>query len=236
MALVYNWLRNVQWWLYPPNCAVCGRVGSPRRDLCAPCEAALPWRTGPDCACCGERLAVERGTVCGRCLSAPPAFDRVLAPLTYESPVDALITGFKFRGRLAYGRVLGELLADWLVTRQAPLPAAVVPVPLHPSRLAARGFNQALEVARPAARRLGLPLLAQQVSRSRDTPAQSDLDARARRANVKRAFAVDGEVPAHVAIVDDVVTTGATVDALARALRRAGARHVSVWAVARAGG
>ena len=234
--MVYNWLKSVQWWLYPPCCVVCGQPGEARRDLCPGCHQALPWHTGPACRCCAEPLVHDTGLPCGRCLASPPAFDRVLAPLTYASPVDSLITGVKFHARLAYARVLGELLAGWVEEAQGvALPDALLPVPLHPARLAERGFNQARELARPAARRFGLPLLGGSVTRSRDTPAQSTLGGRVRRANVKKAFAVRGTLPPRIAIVDDVVTTGATVDALARTLRQAGAREITVWAVARAG-
>ena len=232
--MVYKWLENVQHWLYPPSCVLCGQAGAQGRDLCASCRQALPWRTGALCPCCGEALANAAGLRCGRCLTAPPAVDRVLAPFAYASPVNGLVTALKFRARLSYARVLGDLLVDWLEGQAPAWPEALVPVPLHGTRLAARGFNQALELARPAARRLDLPLLTRGIARRRDTPAQSDLNARARRANVRRAFVVSGEIPARVAIVDDVVTTGATVDALARALRRAGARDIAVWSLARA--
>jgi len=239
--MVYNWLKNIPWVLYPATCVACGQAPLARtwqRDLCEACHAALPWRRGPVCAQCGTALAGGEALHCGSCLAAPPAYDRVFAPLGYASPVGALVTGFKFHGRLAYGRVLGELLTEALASAQAAgalvLPAALVPVPLHRARLAGRGFNQALELARPVGRRLGLPILARGIRRRQDTPAQSTLDARARRANVRGAFAVERPVPARVAIVDDVVTTGATVDALARALRQAGAREVQVWALARA--
>ena len=234
--MVYKWLKSVQWWVYPPSCIVCGQPGTGRRDLCSACERALPRHRGPACFRCGEPLAEDAGLPCGRCLASPPHFDRVLAPLTYASPVDSLITGIKFHARLAYARTLGELLGEWLAASGHPLPDAVLPVPLHPARLAERGFNQALELARPVARRFALPLLDDRVRRTRNTPAQSSLGARARQANLKKAFTLKGAIPPRIAIIDDVVTTGATVDALARVLRRAGVEEITVWAVARAGG
>lgn len=239
--MVYNWLKTVHWALYPPVCVVCEQAlpaPAPARDLCDPCRDALPWRRGPVCRQCGLALEGHEAPRCGACLVRPPAFDRLFAPLAYESPVGALITDFKFHGRLAHGRVLAGLLADAVTAAVADaglsLPEALVPVPLHPARLARRGFNQAMELARPLAAALDRPLLTAGIRRRQDTPAQSTLPAKARRSNLRRAFAVSGPVPARVAIVDDVVTTGATVEALARVLRAAGAKEVQVWALARA--
>lgn len=135
--------------------------------------------------------------------------------------------------RYPAAKVLGELMAGYfagLATR----PELLIPVPLHPQRYAERGFNQALELARPIARRLDVPMDWSNCVRMRATPHQTGQDARARRANLKGAFAVSGTLQArHVAIVDDVVTTGATVSELARVLRRAGVERVEVWSAAR---
>jgi len=239
--MVYKWLNTVLWALYPPVCVVCEQAlpaSAVAGDLCDPCRDALPWRRGPVCGQCGLALEGHEALRCGACLARPPAFDRLFVPLAYESPVGALITDFKFHGRLAPGRVLAGLLTDAVTAAVAdaglPLPEALVPVPLHPARLARRGFNQAVELARPLAGALDLPLHTAGIRRQQDTPAQSTLTAKARRSNLRQAFAVSGPVPARVAIVDDVVTTGATVEALARVLQRAGAEQVQVWALARA--
>ena len=232
--MVYNWLKNIHWQLCPPVCSLCGQPGGLRRDLCDPCFHDLPWRQTQGCLRCGENLMAPGELVCGRCLRRPPAFDRVLAPLVYQSPVDGLVLDLKFHGRLARARLLGELLAGWLSTQVDGMPQAIVPVPLHARRLRERGFNQALELARPVAHALALPLITDGVRRLRATPPQSNLAARRRHANLRAAFAVEASLPPHVAILDDVVTTGATVEALSRALRRAGVREVSVWALARA--
>ena len=126
------------------------------------------------------------------------------------------------------------VLAAALAPRVEPLPARLVPVPLHRNRLRRRGYNQAVELARPLGRALGLPVAPRLCRRQRPTPAQAELTGSDRRRNVRGAFAVAAPVPRHVAIVDDVVTTGSTVGELARVLRRAGAERVEVWAVARA--
>jgi ComF family protein len=164
---------------------------------------------------------------------------RVFSPLAYEYPVDRLVAGAKFRRRLQDARLLGELLAEALADaiRAGRVESAslIVPVPLHPRRLGLRGYNQALEIARPVAARIGLSLAAEVCRRIRATREQAGLPAVERRRNVRRAFAVrEGAVRGvRVAIVDDVVTTGSTVAALAQALRGAGVADVQVWSAAR---
>jgi ComF family protein len=171
----------------------------------------------------------------------PPPHAAAWVPFRYAFPVDRLIVGLKFAGRLERARLLGTLLAGFLAPRLAAgaaRPAALVATPLHPARARQRGFNQAAEIARPVAAALGLPLLADAVVRVRATAEQSALDAAARRANLRDAFAVPvrlrAALPDHVAILDDVVTTGATAAALAAALRAAGVGRVTLIAVARA--
>jgi ComF family protein len=151
--------------------------------------------------------------------------------LLYLPPVDFLVHELKFRGNLTAARLLGQLLGEALLCRSGPLPEAVVPVPLHRSRLRERGFNQAIELARPVSRRLEIPLLVDHVERIHPSPPQSKLDLKARRGNVRGAFACRGGMDVQrVAILDDVITTGSTADAMARVLRRAGAVQIEVWA------
>jgi ComF family protein len=157
----------------------------------------------------------------------------VVAPFAYGAPLDRYIHALKYRGARTLGRALGLLLAERL--RAEPLRAdAVVAVPLHPRRLRERGYNQAAEIARTLARRLGLPLLSSAAHRSADRTSQISLDARERYANTVNAFVATRPLAGlRLAIVDDVITTGATVNALAAALAAAGASHVEAWAVAR---
>jgi ComF family protein len=221
--------------MFPPTCVLCGAPGCRGRDLCAGCAADLP--TNRDC-CPRCALPLDRplppGSVCGVCARRPPPYDRCIAALRYETPVPTLVGAAKFRGRLASARLLGELLADAVLVRALAPPQVVVPVPLHPSRLAHRGYNQAVEIARAVGRELGLPLDTCCCARASATPPQTGLDEAARRRNVRGAFVVRGTLPwARVAILDDVVTTGSTVAELSRALRRAGAREIEVWAAAR---
>lgn len=202
--------------------------------MCDACRADLPAAAH---ACRHCALPLPMAGVCGRCQRRPPPFDSAVAAYLYKPPLDALIKQLKFGGRFALARLLGELLAEaWLATPAAATPAdLVVPVPLDVGRLRERGYNQALELARPLARRWGVPLAGRAAERIRATPPQSDLPARLRRRNVKGAFRVGAAVAGRrVAVVDDVMTSGHTLREFAASLRRAGAASVSVWVGARA--
>jgi len=211
------------------DCALC-LAPSRERLVCAACEAALE---GAASAC--ERCAspVLRGGRCDACRGRRLAFDAALARFDYRFPVDRLVLRFKYAGDLAVGRWLSERLAERAASM--PRPDVLVAPPLARTRLRERGFNQAVEIARTVGRRLRLPVDAHAIERRRETAPQARLGRRARQANLRGAFACARNVDGlHVAIVDDVLTTGATADALARALKHAGAARVSVWAVARA--
>jgi ComF family protein len=228
-----RWARDLRQCMLPATCLLCGDRGANGRPLCAGCLADLP-RTGAACTVCGEPLPVQ--ALCGRCQQSPRPYDRALAVFQYRWPVDHMITDFKFRGKLAFGSVLGNLMAERLAAQKFPRPERLMPVPLHPRRLRERGYNQAVELARPIARRLGIPLDLDTCRRIRPTAAQSLVPAAERARNVRGAFAVVGPVCAHVAIVDDVMTSGHTAEALAKALRAHGAQRIEVWVCARAGG
>lgn len=175
------------------------------------------------------------GFICGQCQRSPPPFDQGLALFRYEGLVRALIADFKFHQRLPLGRLFGQLLAETARWQpQAALPEVLVPVPLHRRRLRERGYNQSLEVARVIGRELKIPVDGHGVERAFSTPPQLSLAREQRLVNVRDAFRVRATRSArHVAIIDDVVTTAATVGELARALRQAGAERIDVWAIAR---
>lgn len=225
--------RAIGGWLLPATCLVCGARGERDRDLCTLCANQLAVNR---CGC--TRCAIplpEPATECGRCLRRPPDFDSALAPLIYGFPVDRLLQRFKFHGDLAAGRLLAATLLSAASAAPGARPATLIPVPLHRTRLRERGYNQALELARPISRQLGIPLAPDALERVRPTRAQSELGALDRRRNVRGAFAVRGRtLPDHVALVDDVMTTGATLSECARVLKRAGVARVDVWVVARA--
>ncbi|HXF08063.1 MAG TPA: ComF family protein [Candidatus Acidoferrales bacterium] len=221
-------------WLLPWRCTLCGAAGLPGLDLCTACHADLPWNL-PSCPGCAQPM--PPGTSdwrCGSCLAHPPAWDAAFSPLRYALPVDTLIQQLKFQGQLARARLLGDLMAATLASsRRTPWPKALIPVPLHPTRLRERGFNQARELALRLARLPGVRLCDDLARRTRATPPQVGLTAAARARNLRGAFAVDGAVPDHVALIDDVLTTGGTLTALSLALRAAGASRIEVWTVAR---
>lgn len=224
--------------LWPSTCVLCRRQGQPSLDLCRACAADLPANTIA-CAICAQPLVTDGpgSLVCGACLQRSPPFQSSFAPLRYAYPVDWLIQGLKYRRELACGRVLGELFARRLLhLRTAPLPELIIPVPLAARRYRERGYNQASELSRPIHCITGVAVRADLVARQRETLEQAALNRKERRRNVRRAFAMIATLPArHVAILDDVVTTGSTVTELAKVLRRAGAKRVEVWAMARAG-
>lgn len=231
--MVYEWFNNIQEWLLPPTCVLCGQRGHAGQDICQGCVSDLPV-TGIACRCCALPLA--QGQVCGTCLKRTPAYDRTRAAFLYRPPLDHLLRGLKFQRHLHVARVLGILMADRLADGLDAdhLPDLLLPVPLHPQRLRERGYNQALELARPLAAALGVALEPTACRRQRATPPQAGLDAAARRRNLRQAFVAERVVAGRrVAVVDDVMTTGSTAEAVANALRRAGAREVEIWVCAR---
>jgi ComF family protein len=198
--------------------------------LCAGCDADLPRAAGPRCPRCA--LPSPEGAPCGRCLAHPPAYDATCAALDYAFPADVLVQALKFRGELALAPLLGALLAARLPARERP--DVVLPVPLSAGRLRQRGFNQALEIARSVAGAAGLRLAPGLAERARDTLPQVELPPGERAANVRGAFRARDLPPgACIAVVDDVMTTGATLHELAATLKRAGAARVVNWVVAR---
>jgi len=219
-------------WLLPLRCLLCGAPGADGVDLCADCAAEMP-RNRRCCARCALPLATA-ATLCGECQQHAPPWDAAWAPFRYGWPLDRLESRFKFGRDLAAGRVLSGLWQR--EPHPAEPPSLLITVPLHRSRLRQRGYNQALELARPLARALGVPLRHDVLQRSRHTEAQTELDAVDRRRNVRGAFALCPGLapPAHVAILDDVMTTGATLAECASVLKRAGVPRVDVWALARA--
>src|SRR5574340_353499 len=216
--------------LLPQQCLLCA-AASGSSLLCQPCHARLPALAADRCPQCA--LPTSGGEVCGHCLRHPPAFDHTLAAFSYRFPVDALVQALKYEGNLAIAGILAEPLAALAAAR--PAPDALVALPLHPERLRERGFNQSLEIARFLSRELGIPLLACACQRIRATAPQAGLPWQERAGNVRGAFAcqaadLEGK---SIAVVDDVMTTGATMDELCRVLRAAGAREVGAWVVTR---
>lgn len=221
--------------LYPPTCLLCDAPGHDGLDLCAGCAASLPYAEHA-CRRCGRELpaAAPEYLPCGRCQKKPPLYDSLTPLFYYQEPARYLLHSLKFHRRYACARLLGTMLAARLAGLADP-PEAIVPVPLHPRRYAERGYNQSLELARHLSRQLAIPLNFRHCRRIRATLPQTTLDPIQRRRNLRGAFHVEPSWPAsHVAIVDDIVTTGSTVGELAKALKRAGVVRVDVWCCARA--
>jgi ComF family protein len=230
--MVYQWIKNTlaQW--LPQRCVLCGQ-GTPHHALCEPCLRDMP-RLEQACPQCGLPLVTPNSGRCGHCQQQPPVYDRVISAFAYTTPVSQLVSKLKFRGQLHLARLFGELLAGQIGAGGTKV-QAVLPVPLHPRRLRHRGFNQALEIARPIGHSLCLPIVCDAVTRQRDTPPQSAQPAGERARNIRGAFTLNKSVAyARVAIVDDVMTSGHTVSEIAKLLRHSGVEHIEVWCVARA--
>lgn len=242
-ARTFGILRTAGHWavdrLLPPRCLGCGAIAPRDGALCGACWGGLSFIERPFCACCGLpfEFDVADGALCGGCVAGPPAFDAARAVLRYDDESRPLILSFKHGDRMQAGRHFGGWMAraGAELAQQADL---VAPVPLHWRRLAARRYNQSAELARGVAAAAGIGLCVDLLRRTRATPSQGGLNRRARRLNVRGAFAVMARrrpsiQGAHILLVDDVLTTGATVEAAARTLKRAGASRVDILVLAR---
>lgn len=231
--MAYGWLNYIQSLLYPPVCRLCKAAGTDKLDICEDCSEDLP-RIRHCCFNCAMPIDSATVELCGACQRTPPSYDYTHAVFLYEFPINNLVSQFKFQGVISHARLLGGLMAKSLTASMPDPPESIIPVPLHTRRISQRGFNQSLELARYLSRHFGLALDVEAVVRTKHTPPQTGLPEKDRRRNVRGAFEVRKELQGqHVAIVDDVVTTGSTVSELARTLKRAGAKRVDVWALAR---
>jgi ComF family protein len=233
----HRWPRTLARLLLPSNCALCGAVGDD--VVCDPCRADYAGIGRARCPCCANPVAGAQAALCGACLAERPAFDATVAAVDYAAPLDQLVLQLKFGGRLALAPWFARLLRDAVLANPGfQLPDVLCPVPLGPRRLVERGFNQALEIARPLAASLGVCLQPRLALRPLDTSAQSGVAPSERRENIRGAFEVAPDMLVnvegrHVGIVDDVMTSGHTLDELAATFRQAGATRVSNLVFAR---
>ncbi len=214
----------------PQDCLLCA-ARAHRQPVCDDCARTLPTHDAPACPQCAHASLGAR--TCGACLSYPPAFDATLAAFDYRFPIDIVVHQIKYHSNLALVEFVAEHLLRKL--RASEKPDMVMAMPLHSTRLQARGFNQSVEIAKPLTHAWQVPLQLQNYSRARDTKEQASLKWKERQANVRGAFACELDLRGkHVAVVDDVMTTGATLNEFATTLKKCGAEKVSAYVVARA--
>lgn len=235
--MFYNWLKNTLFGLISKHCLLCLAPTQTKYLLCSGCEADLPVNAS-HCIICSSPfaaiLSAEQMLVCGKCQKNPPHYTTSLIPHLYASPLKQVIGQLKFHRNLTYAPLLAQSFVNAIKHRRNNLPECIIPVPLHQQRLRERGFNQALELSRIIATQLTIPLDYSLCQRDKATPFQSGLSAKQRKQNLKNAFSVTkSHQYKHVAIFDDVVTTGTTVNELARQLKRSGVETIEVWAIAR---
>lgn len=221
-----NFKRN----LFAAPCLLCSARKALDIGICQDCLNDLPWHNKNFCQQCG--LESQGGQLCGHCLKSPPAFDKTHALMRYEFPADAMLRRYKYSHSLTLAETFGRLLAESATKRS--LPDLVIPMPLHPQRLRERGFNQAAEIAKVVARSLQIKMDSQSCSRTKLAPPQATLPLKDRVKNMKGAFSCQSSLDGlRVALVDDVMTTGASLHALAQSVKQAGAAHVECWVIAR---
>lgn len=223
------------------HCLLCGRSKSGPSPLtenpaiCLDCLYDLPLIQHA-CPRCAMPTPSAQDDECGQCLKKPPVFHRALTPYLYEAPIRQLVTGFKHRQRMSYGQLLAQLLVYHLTQHYQPgrLPQLIIPVPLHPKKMRKRGFNQSVEIARVVSSHYNIPLATELVSRTKHTESQQGQNAKARHQGVAGAFEMLRPLKhTRIALVDDVITTGATAGEVSKTLLAAGAKDIHVWALAR---
>jgi len=216
----------------PSSCLLCDNRGLTGKDICHYCLQQL-LKNNPCCYQCGETLE-QVSKLCGRCLQESPFFERTHAPFLYSGAMAYLISTLKFNQKYKNARLLGGLLAEYL-QQHAEMPECIIPIPLHKNRYRQRGFNQSSEIAKRVSQHLDLSLMTDRCIRHRNTPHQIGLKNKQRRENISNAFSIVKPIDyQHVAILDDVMTTGATANEMAKLLKTVGVKRVDVWVCARA--
>ncbi|OGO95513.1 MAG: hypothetical protein A3F41_02290 [Coxiella sp. RIFCSPHIGHO2_12_FULL_44_14] len=228
---LHSIINKLSYAVWPTACLSCQEITS-GEAVCHFCFQEFPWNS-ISCSQCGLPWDTSINTTrCGTCITHPPAFEMTLAPFLYHPPITQFITQLKFHRQLHYAHFFGTMLAERIAT---PLPQYLIPVPLHPRRLRQRGFNQAVEIAKPLAKRLHIPVALNACYRSKNTAPQTELPAKQRHTNVKNAFTINPLFHAeHVAIIDDVITTGSTVRELSLLLLKHHVSKIDIWCCARA--
>ena len=233
-----HWLNTIKNAVFPPVCLFCSDPGHNGYSLCKGCRNEL-IDCDHVCMTCGllpsTANKLSAANVCAVCANNPPAWDQLVCGFDYDAAIAHLVVQQKFHGSFAALQLAADLMIERLGKETISMPEAILPAPLHKQRLQQRGYNQALELARPLAQTFKLPLLKNVIKRRKNTQAQTELSRKKRLANLRGAFQVVAPLPySHITIVDDVMTTGATAKELTRVLKRAGVQRVDVWVFARA--
>ena len=214
--------------IFKQKCLLCASPQANSHGLCSPCLNELPWHASTSCPQCGLSSS---GQLCGSCISSPPDFDATHAVFLYQYPIDKMMQRYKYGNMLNISHTFGQLLANKSTFEAIDL---IMPMPMHPQRLKERGFNQALEIAKVLTKNRPEKLDYKSVARQTLTPPQASLALKERVKNIKGAFKVNSDLAGkRIAIVDDVMTTGASLNELAKTLKKAGASHVECWVIAR---
>lgn len=214
--------------ILPIPCRLCGTHGQ-QHALCAACIEDLPT-LGPACPRCA--MPISTSQLCGQCLNSPPEQDLSFSLFPYQDPIKRLIADLKYHDKFYISQLFSHLMSKQLVNRQHP--KCLIPIPLHPKRLRQRGYNQSLELAKALSKQLNIPVSNAYLSRVRNTVPQASLPFKQRKHNIQHAFSLhDSNIPSHIALIDDVLTTGHTVNAAAKLLRQAGVERIEVWTIAR---
>ncbi|HSW94494.1 MAG TPA: ComF family protein [Gammaproteobacteria bacterium] len=230
-------LKKIIQGLMPTVCLFCNTLTDRPQAICIRCRNDLPLLKH-HCQICANRLPADTfARSCGQCLRQKPPFDTTHGLFFYEPPIPKFILDLKFHHALTHARLLGELLLEKILQewyQKTPLPTVIIPMPLHPDRLKERGFNQAIEIARPIARALHVPLSLHDAVRIKSTKPQATLPASKRKQNIRNAFLIKKSFEnQHVAVLDDVITTGNTLHEFCRQLKKHGAARISVFCAAR---
>jgi len=218
-------------WVAPPCCLLCRLEVEYRHGLCQGCWAKLPVNE-IHCECCALPMAHE--SLCGHCQRCPPVFDSVIAPLCYQDPIDQMLCALKYHQQLSFARTAAGLITDTVRESGEPMPDLLIGVPMTHRAVRKRGLNQAVFLARLIGRQLGIPVKSTLIKKLRETDRQSTLNASKRQRNLKGAFHCKGSLEdKHIALVDDILTTGATANEISKVLKVAGANRVDIWVCAR---
>lgn len=235
--MVYNWLKSILSYFFSRQCLLCLSATDNKHSLCTSCEGDLA-KNHEHCIICAIPFTSsqpnKKSLICGTCQKNPPNYTTSTIPHLYAPPLKQLITQLKFSSNLTYTPLLAQNFINTIQHRQNSLPECIIPVPLHIQRLHERGFNQALEIAQIISKKLGVPCDNSLCQRNKATPFQSGLSAKQRKQNLRNAFSIKKPHNyKHIAIFDDVVTTGTTVNELAKLLKQSGVEIIEVWAIAR---